>query len=54
MSSKFSEKLISDITDYFKKRQNIEITAEQAETFLLSFADLYLAFSKDKQKRRGG
>jgi len=54
MSSRFSEKLISDITDYFKKRQNIEITVNQAEAFLLSLADLYLAMARVNQRRIDG
>ena len=51
MSAKFSEKLINDITDYFKKHRNIEITPDEADAYLLSLADLYLAMSKADQER---
>ena len=48
MSAKFSQKLINDTIAYFKKRWNLEITSDEAEGFLLSFADLYGCFSEDK------
>lgn len=46
MSAKFSQKLINDTVVYFKKRWNLEITSEEAEGFLLSLADLFLAMDR--------
>ena len=43
MPQRFSEKLISDTIEYFKNR-DLEITAEQAEEYLASFAKLYNCF----------
>lgn len=41
----FSEKLIIRLQNYFWQKYGIEITAQQADDFLCSFAELFLTFS---------
>jgi len=47
-NSKFSDKLIVQITIYFHDHYGIKISKIQAEEFLNSLADLYLAFHQIK------
>lgn len=45
---KFSDKLIIQIITYFQDHYGIKISNTQAEEFLNSLADLYLAFHQIK------
>ncbi len=46
--SKFSPELKERLIRYFAQKYEIKITAEQAEEYLNSFAELLLALSMDK------
>jgi hypothetical protein len=46
MSDKFSKQLIEDFIDYWHKRWNEKISADQAEQYLVSLSDLYLSIHK--------
>jgi len=50
----FSEELTNRITEYFKRRFDIAITPDQAEDYLNSMADLYMAFAEIVQERSEG
>ncbi len=41
----FSQKLKDRLIDYFKQYYGLEISQEQADEYLNSLADLYLAFT---------
>jgi hypothetical protein len=49
---KFSDKLILQITIYFRNHYGIKISNTQAKEFLNSLADLYLTFHQIKNKRK--
>lgn len=52
--TKFSEQLITEITLYFHNHYNLNLNPEQAEEYLDSLADLFLAFAnlqKDKNNQ---
>lgn len=49
----FSEELRQRLIKYLKTKYGIEITSEQAEDFLSSLANLYLALNKDEQEQPG-
>jgi hypothetical protein len=44
VSSCYNQKLIERVIAYFKKRCGLDISPEQAEEYLNSFADLYESF----------
>lgn len=49
----FSQKLIEDYKNYFKKRYNKDFSDEEAEDHLNNLADYFLAFyeiERDKQE----
>jgi uncharacterized protein (DUF2164 family) len=51
----FCKELIQKIQEYFLQTYNIKLSDEQAEEFLNSLADLYLAFHQikiNKQKNK--
>jgi hypothetical protein len=43
---KYSEDLIKDIQDYYKKKCNVDLNEETANEYLDSFADLYRCFKE--------
>jgi len=42
---RYSNDIVEQITQYFKKKYNILITKEEAEEYLDSLADLFLIFN---------
>jgi len=51
--AQFSEKLQKRLIEYFLTKYGLQITSEQAEDFLSSLANLYLAMNKDEQDKPG-
>lgn len=51
MSVKFNQGLIQETIDCFREEDGIVITPEQAEEYLSSFADLFLAFAGESRPR---
>jgi hypothetical protein len=49
---KFSDKLILQITIYFRDHYGIKISNTQAKEFLNSLAELYLSFWTIKQNKK--
>jgi hypothetical protein len=49
--SSFSEELRLRLIKYLKTKYDIQITSEQAEDFLSSLANLYLAMSGDEKEQ---
>ena len=49
---KFSDKLITQIISYFQDHYGIKISNVQAEEFLDSLAELYLAFWNIEQNKK--
>lgn len=45
MSHKFSQKLKNRIIEYFQKYHSLMISDEQADEYLNSLADLFMAFN---------
>ncbi len=45
----FSQQLKNRLIDYFENNYEIKITSEQAEQYLNSMADLYLAISQKEK-----
>jgi translation initiation factor 2 alpha subunit (eIF-2alpha) len=43
---KYSEDLVKDIQDYYKKKCNVDLDEEIANEYLDSFADLYRCFKE--------
>lgn len=59
--SRYGAQLISEITAYYRTRCGVEITPEEAEEYLHSFAELYRCFKEsirqgfpDSKKDGGG
>jgi hypothetical protein len=48
MAYQFSQKLIERLITSFKKENEVDISIETANEYLNSFADLYLAFARQR------
>lgn len=51
--ARFSEELRKRLINYFSTKYDLQITSDQAEDFLSSLANLYLALGKDEQEQPG-
>jgi hypothetical protein len=51
--ARFSEELRKRLIKYLSTKYDLQTTSEQAEDFLSSLANLYLALSKDEQEKPG-
>lgn len=45
----FSKELVEQLIEYFTTKYDIKLTSEQAEDFLSSLAEFYLAMSEDER-----
>lgn len=52
MTFQFSDKLIQKTILCFKEEDGLDISEETANEYLMSFSNLYLAFSKNNDKRQ--
>lgn len=51
MQNQFSEKLIQRLIGYLHKRCDLVVTPDEAQEYLLSLSELYLAFSGEAHLR---